>query len=55
VVIDAPQAAIDAVVAKHAIVRQLVEHGWLLLWRFAPEGFERRGAAGWSPALADAA
>lgn len=33
VVIDAPQAAIDAIVAKHATVRQLLDNEWLHLWR----------------------
>jgi hypothetical protein len=42
VVIDAPQAAIDAVLARHAVVRQLVDNGWLHLWRFADDGgFQR--------------
>jgi uncharacterized protein len=34
VIIDAPQAAIDAVIAKHAVVQQLLDNGWLHLWRF---------------------
>jgi len=34
VVIDAPQAAIDAVIGRHEIVRQLIDHGWLHLWRY---------------------
>ena len=34
VVIDAPQAAIDVIVAKHAVVRQLLDNEWLHLWRF---------------------
>ncbi len=36
VLIEAPRASIAAVVAKHEGVRQLVDHGWLLL--FAIEG-----------------
>jgi hypothetical protein len=48
VVIDAPAAAIDRAIARHEVVRQLVAHGWLHLWRFAGDtGFERRGASGW--------
>ncbi|MCL4204961.1 MAG: DUF2309 family protein [Pirellulaceae bacterium] len=31
VVIDAPRPTIDAILRKHAEVRELVEHGWLLL------------------------
>ncbi|QJQ01292.1 YbcC family protein [Herbaspirillum rubrisubalbicans] len=47
VVIDAAQEAIDAIVSRHAIVRQLLEHGWLHLWRFSEEGFEQWRREGW--------
>jgi len=47
VVIDAPQAAIDAIVAKHAVVRQLVDNGWLHLWRIADTGLQRRMPGAW--------
>ncbi|WP_395668819.1 YbcC family protein [Rhodoferax sp.] len=33
VVIEAPQAAIEAVIEKHAVVRQLLDNQWLTLWR----------------------
>ncbi len=36
VVAEAPVAAIDAIMAKHAVVRHLVEHGWLHLFRIDP-------------------
>ena len=49
VVIDAPQAAIDAVIGKHAVVRQLLANDWLYLWRFVPAGFERYEHGAWSP------
>ncbi|MBY0367759.1 MAG: DUF2309 domain-containing protein, partial [Burkholderiaceae bacterium] len=49
VVIDAPRAAIDAVIAKHAVVRQLLENDWLHLWRFEAEGFERHVQGQWQP------
>lgn len=47
VVIDAPQAAIEAVIHKHEVVRQLLENGWLHLWRFAQSGFERYERGHW--------
>jgi len=50
VVIDAPQAMIDRVIAKHAAVRQLVENQWLYLLRLepgSPTQFQRRTGAGW--------
>ena len=34
VVIDAPAAAIERVVMKHEVVRQLLDNGWLHLWRW---------------------
>ena len=51
VVIDASQAAIDAVIGQHAAVRQLLEHGWLHLWRWdSGTGCLLRHADGaWSP------
>ncbi len=50
VVIDAPADAIERVIHQHAVVQQLVEHGWLHLWRFAQGGEFRRYAAGtWLP------
>lgn len=49
VVIDASRQAIDAVIDRHAAVRQLVDNGWLHLWRFEPSGFARRERDGWQP------
>ena len=50
VFIEAPQAAIDAVLAKHATVRALVEHEWVLLHRIdgATRTVHLRGRDGWS-------
>ncbi|MBI2733882.1 MAG: DUF2309 domain-containing protein [Aquabacterium sp.] len=47
VVIDAPQAAIDTIVAKHAIVRQLLDHEWLHLWRMEGAGLQRYVQGQW--------
>ncbi len=51
VVIEAPQAMIDRVIEKHAVVRDLVQHGWLYLLRMdgQPAHLERRTASGWQP------
>jgi uncharacterized protein YbcC (UPF0753/DUF2309 family) len=51
VVIDAPRDAIEAVMAKHAVVRLLLDHGWLHLWRFEGTGFERYDSGAWHPLL----
>ena len=47
VVIDAPPERIEGIIAKHAIVRQLVENGWLHLWRLDGELIARRTRRGW--------
>ncbi|WP_295854268.1 YbcC family protein [uncultured Xylophilus sp.] len=50
VVIDAPATAIAAVLERHDAVRQLVENGWLHLWRFAEDGgLVRYAEGGWLP------
>lgn len=56
VFIEAPREAIDAVVAKHAIVRQLIENEWIHLFRIdgaQDRVFARRGAD-WVEALVEA-
>ncbi|SNT15776.1 hypothetical protein SAMN06265795_11598 [Noviherbaspirillum humi] len=52
VFIEAPRAAIEAVIAKHELVRQLVEHGWLYLFRIDSEthAVEARSGAAWRAA-----
>ncbi|MDE2566795.1 MAG: DUF2309 family protein, partial [Burkholderiales bacterium] len=52
VYIEAPQRAIERVVAGHETVRRLVAHGWLHLLRIDPETprVERWQAQGWVPA-----
>ncbi len=50
VVIDAPAAAIERVMARHPVVRQLLDNDWLHLWRFADDaGFERYSHGQWRP------
>ena len=38
VFIEAPQAAIDGIIARHDLVRQLVENGWLHLFHIGENG-----------------
>ena len=47
--IEAPRAKIDAVIERHEIVRQLVDNGWLHLFRIAPDGrtWRRLRRGGW--------
>ncbi len=47
VFIEAPQAAMDDIIARHDLVRQLVENGWLHLFRIGEDGgVHRRLTAG---------
>jgi hypothetical protein len=48
VVIDAPRERIDAVIAKHETVRNLVLNKWIHLLRFGDSGIEWRGQTGWT-------
>ena len=51
VIIDAPQQAIEAVIGKHVVLQQLLDNGWLHLWRFDQAGFLRYERREWRPAL----
>jgi len=54
VIIDAPQHSIETVISKHAVVQQLVDNGWLHLWRFDHSGFLRYERGEWCPVLLEA-
>ena len=47
VVIDAPRESIERVIAGHEVVRQLLAHGWLHLWRFSADQLLRYEAGDW--------
>jgi uncharacterized protein YbcC (UPF0753/DUF2309 family) len=51
VFIEAPRDAIDAVLARHAHIRSLVENGWLFLFQFGADsaGVCARRAGRWLP------
>ncbi|WP_374600995.1 YbcC family protein [Niveibacterium sp.] len=49
VLIDAPQAAIEQVIAKHAVVRRLLDNGWLHLWHFGDDALQRYTHGQWRP------
>lgn len=54
VVIDAPQTAIDQVIAKHAVLQQLLHNGWLHLWRFERTQMQRYESGRWLALRMDA-
>ncbi|MCB9632786.1 MAG: DUF2309 family protein [Sandaracinus sp.] len=47
VFVEAPEDAIEAVIAKHATVRDLVEGGWLYLCRLEGDAVLERHDGGW--------
>ena len=47
VFIDAPRDMIDTIISRHPTIRQLVEHRWLYLFRFAEVGIERCYEGAW--------
>ena len=49
VFIEAPAMAMDKIIASHDLVRQLVENGWLHLFRIAEDCrvYRREGNAAW--------
>ncbi len=54
VLIEAPTAAIDTVIAKHQTVRELVDNGWLHLFALGDDGeraWRYRGVGHWAPAV----
>lgn len=52
VVIDASAEAIDKVVGRHPVVRQLIENGWLHLWRYDGDRLLQRDGGRWRPLAA---
>jgi uncharacterized protein YbcC (UPF0753/DUF2309 family) len=52
VFIEAPASAMDAIIARHQPVRQLVENGWLHLFRIAGDGavYRRNRRGKWQTA-----
>jgi uncharacterized protein YbcC (UPF0753/DUF2309 family) len=51
VYLQAPQAPIDEIIAKHQLVREMLDNGWLHLFRLDDEGgiSQRRPDVGWEP------
>ena len=47
VIIDAPQQAIEDVIRKHGVVQQLLDNGWLHLWRFDAQHLLRYELGQW--------
>jgi uncharacterized protein YbcC (UPF0753/DUF2309 family) len=49
VVIDAPAASIEAIIARNAVLGQLLDNGWMLLWRYEGGVLQRYGRGRWLP------
>jgi len=56
VFLAAPQAAIDDIIARHDLVRQMLDNGWLHLFRMDDDGGSHRRVpgAGWEPVSPEA-
>jgi uncharacterized protein YbcC (UPF0753/DUF2309 family) len=50
VFVEAPAAAMDDIIARHELVRELVDNGWLHLFRIDDDGavHRRLGQASWA-------
>ncbi len=49
VVIDAPAASIESIVARNAVLGQLCDNGWMLLWRHEGDELQRYEQGRWLP------
>ncbi|MFT0532638.1 YbcC family protein [Castellaniella hirudinis] len=49
VLIDAPAASIAGVVARHTVLRQLCDNGWLWLWRYEGDALQQYAGGAWRP------
>jgi uncharacterized protein YbcC (UPF0753/DUF2309 family) len=49
VVIDAPAASIESIVARNAVLGQLCDNGWMLLWRYEGNALQRYECGRWLP------
>jgi len=51
VFVEAPESAMDDIIARHGLVRDLVENGWLHLFRIGEDGsvYRRRAHSHWEP------
>ena len=47
VVIDAPAASIEQVIARNPVLGQLLDNGWMLLWRYDGDALQRYGRGRW--------
>jgi uncharacterized protein YbcC (UPF0753/DUF2309 family) len=49
VVIDAPAASIQGVIARNAVLGNLCDNGWMLLWRYEGDALQRYECGRWLP------
>jgi uncharacterized protein YbcC (UPF0753/DUF2309 family) len=49
VVIDAPAASIETVIARNTLLSQLFDNGWMLLWRYEGDTLQRYERDRWKP------
>lgn len=49
VIIDAPSASIEQIIARNKVLGQLLDHGWMLLWRHDGDTLHRYERGRWHP------
>ncbi|HEX7380678.1 MAG TPA: putative inorganic carbon transporter subunit DabA, partial [Nevskiaceae bacterium] len=49
VIIDAPAASIANAVVRNPILGQILDNGWMLLWRYEGGGLQRYARGSWVP------
>jgi uncharacterized protein YbcC (UPF0753/DUF2309 family) len=49
VIVDAPRQAIERVIQRHDLIQQLLNNGWLHLWRFGETHLQRYESGLWKP------
>ncbi|TAM09526.1 MAG: DUF2309 domain-containing protein [Nevskiaceae bacterium] len=48
-IIDAPAAMIEHIIAAHGVLGQILDHGWMLLWRYDGQALQRYDHGRWLP------
>jgi uncharacterized protein YbcC (UPF0753/DUF2309 family) len=49
VVIDASAASIESIIVRNAVLGQLLDNGWMLLWRYEGDALQRYERGRWLP------
>jgi uncharacterized protein YbcC (UPF0753/DUF2309 family) len=48
-VIAAPREEIDKIIARHEVLQQVIDNGWMILWQYQTGRLMRRSSGHWAP------